>query len=574
MAAPRASGNKPAAEIAVCHRLAAGAAAASRPPSEAPVSPVSYPAAPRPLDHPEPSAGRAVNILTARKAAVWAAADTLPLCPVASSASRCSSPSPCPPAVAAGVTPRGRTHRRRRPRRSGWGPPPPMPPPTPARSSTSTALTRAGDAQPGRQRRPGAGLRAQQPEQHRRRDQPADDEGGGAVPHRRPAPARDAGLGPARRSTSTTTWATASRRSTPAPARPGRPIPVADPYNLYFTPNGRYAIVVAERLQRLDFRDPARWRWCTRCRCPRAAASTTWTSPPSGRYAYASCEFAGRMIEVDLRDAAASSARSCCDDGDASPRTSSSPRTAGVYVADRCNGGVWEIDPAHVPRARLPAHRAPAPTACTPAATPASCTSPTGWRARSPWSASAPGASSRTWQLPLPASPDMGGVSADGRTLWLSGRYNAVVYAINTRTGRLRAAIPVGDGPHGLCVWPQPGALLPRPHRDHALSPRQARAASVRSGPAGDSALTSGDYAAAGASVAGASEAGASEGFSEPSMACGSPAGAPATAICTLRGAWCSGLGTVTSSTPLSKLAATAAGSTPSGRVSVRRKEP
>jgi YVTN family beta-propeller protein len=63
----------------------------------------------------------------------------------------------------------------------------------------------------------------------------------------------------------------------------------------------------------------------------------------------------------------------------------------------------------------------------------------------------------KTWQLPQPASPDMGGVSADGRTLWLSGRYNAVVYAIDTGTGRLRATIPVGNGPHGLCVWPQPG---------------------------------------------------------------------------------------------------------------------
>ena len=63
----------------------------------------------------------------------------------------------------------------------------------------------------------------------------------------------------------------------------------------------------------------------------------------------------------------------------------------------------------------------------------------------------------KTWRLPAPASPDMGGVSADGRTLWLSGRYNSVVYAINTTTGRLRATIAVGDGPHGLCVWPQPG---------------------------------------------------------------------------------------------------------------------
>jgi DNA-binding beta-propeller fold protein YncE len=51
----------------------------------------------------------------------------------------------------------------------------------------------------------------------------------------------------------------------------------------------------------------------------------------------------------------------------------------------------------------------------------------------------------------------MGGVSANGRVLWLSGRYNAEVYAISTRTGRLLRRIPVGRGPHGMCVWPQPG---------------------------------------------------------------------------------------------------------------------
>jgi len=51
----------------------------------------------------------------------------------------------------------------------------------------------------------------------------------------------------------------------------------------------------------------------------------------------------------------------------------------------------------------------------------------------------------------------MGGVSADGRTLWLSGRYNNVVYAIDTTTGKLVRTIPVGVEPHGLCVWPQPG---------------------------------------------------------------------------------------------------------------------
>jgi DNA-binding beta-propeller fold protein YncE len=63
----------------------------------------------------------------------------------------------------------------------------------------------------------------------------------------------------------------------------------------------------------------------------------------------------------------------------------------------------------------------------------------------------------RTWHIPGGGSPDMGGVSADGKVLWLSGRYSGVVYAISTRNGRLLARIPVGSGPHGLCVWPQPG---------------------------------------------------------------------------------------------------------------------
>jgi hypothetical protein len=61
------------------------------------------------------------------------------------------------------------------------------------------------------------------------------------------------------------------------------------------------------------------------------------------------------------------------------------------------------------------------------------------------------------WRLPGGGSPDMGGVSADGRALWLSGRYNAQVYEISTRNGRLLRRIDVGSGPHGLCVWPQPG---------------------------------------------------------------------------------------------------------------------
>jgi YVTN family beta-propeller protein len=61
------------------------------------------------------------------------------------------------------------------------------------------------------------------------------------------------------------------------------------------------------------------------------------------------------------------------------------------------------------------------------------------------------------WKLPGGGSPDMGGVSTDGKVLWLAGRYNSEVYAIDTSDGKLLARIPVGHGPHGLCVYPQPG---------------------------------------------------------------------------------------------------------------------
>jgi YVTN family beta-propeller protein len=60
-----------------------------------------------------------------------------------------------------------------------------------------------------------------------------------------------------------------------------------------------------------------------------------------------------------------------------------------------------------------------------------------------------------TWKVP--GTPDMGGVSPDGATLWLAGRDSGSVYAVSTRTGKLLASIAVGVSPHGLCVWPQPG---------------------------------------------------------------------------------------------------------------------
>ncbi len=242
----------------------------------------------------------------------------------------------------------------------------------------------------------------------------------------------------------------------PRTAQPGKPIPVEDPYNLYFTPDGRFAIVVAERLQRLDFRDPNTMKLVHSLSVPECRGVDHMDFSADGRYAYASCEFSSMMIEVDLQTQRVVKTVQL-DGGRASPQdVKLSPDGRLIYTADQQNGGLWEINPntlkvvgflhtgagAH---GLYPSRNAEVMYVSNRAAGSISVVS---FKTRKVIA---------TWQLPLPASPDMGGVSADGRTLWLSGRYNAVVYAINTTNGHLRAAIPVGLGPHGLCVWPQPG---------------------------------------------------------------------------------------------------------------------
>jgi DNA-binding beta-propeller fold protein YncE len=242
----------------------------------------------------------------------------------------------------------------------------------------------------------------------------------------------------------------------PRTGKPGTQIPVEDPYNLYFTPDGRFAIVVAEALQRLDFRNPQTMALSHSLSVPMCPGVDHSDFSADGRYAYFSCEFAGKMIEVDLRTQRVVGTLVIAG-GNSSPQdVKLSPDGKTLYTADQAAGGVWEINPRSFKvigfiRTGTGAHGLyPSRDATNMYVSNrrAGSISVVSFKTRRVIA---------TWQLPLPASPDMGGVSADGSVLWLSGRYNAEVYAIDTHTGRLRARISVGLGPHGLCVWPQPG---------------------------------------------------------------------------------------------------------------------
>ncbi|CAM5703781.1 hypothetical protein SGLAM104S_08157 [Streptomyces glaucescens] len=76
----------------------------------------------------------------------------------------------------------------------------------------------------------------------------------------------------------------------------------------------------------------------------------------------------------------------------------------------------------------------------------------------------------KKWRLPNSSSPDMGGVSADGKVLWLSGRYDAEVYAI--RTPAPAPSWPASPSAAARTASPSTpaGPLLTGPHRHLALA--------------------------------------------------------------------------------------------------------
>jgi YVTN family beta-propeller protein len=238
----------------------------------------------------------------------------------------------------------------------------------------------------------------------------------------------------------------------PRTGRPGRPVPVDDPYNMYFTPDGRYAVVVAERNRRLDFRDAQTMRLHHRLTVPCAGVDHMDFSA-DGRYLIASCEFSGQLVKVDVRTERVLGTLTV---GGMPQDVKLSPDGRVFYVADMTRGGLLEIDGRRLRRLGF------LPTgAGTHGLYPSRDAKLLYVTNRGAGSISVVSFRTRkvvaTWRIPGGGSPDMGGVSADGKVLWVSGRYDGVVYAISTRGGRLLARIRVGSGPHGLCVWPQPG---------------------------------------------------------------------------------------------------------------------
>jgi YVTN family beta-propeller protein len=250
----------------------------------------------------------------------------------------------------------------------------------------------------------------------------------------------------------------------PNTGKPGKAIAVDDPYNMYFTPDGKSAIVVAEALKRLDFRDPHTMAMQWSLPTPDCAGINHADFSIDGRFVIFTCEYKGSLVKIDLVGRKVQGYLKLSK-GRMPQDVRASPDGKIFYVAELQSGGVFLVDgetftevgfiatgvgthglyPSRDAKKLYVINRGTARVYGPP---------------RGKGSVAVIDFATRkveaTWVIPGGGSPDMGNVSADGKQLWVSGRYDDVVYVIDTASGEVRS-IPAGKEPHGLTVWPQPG---------------------------------------------------------------------------------------------------------------------
>ena len=280
----------------------------------------------------------------------------------------------------------------------------------------------------------------------------------------------------------------------PRTAKPGKSIPVDDPYNMYYTPDGKSAIVVAEARKRLDFRDPKTMALQYSIDTPGCPGINHADFTIDGRFAMFTCEFSGSVAKIDLQKREVVtylklSMPSTRFKEDKAPRTQagkvwepgatelctvtkgmpqdirSSPDGKRLFIADMHADGVHIVDVESFQKvgfistgigahglypsrdgknlyvANRGSHKIHGPKLGNGGVSVISFATET---------------VVQRWAVPGGGSPDMGNVSADGKWLWLAARYDDVIYRFDTATGAV-AQVKVGAEPHGLTVWPQPG---------------------------------------------------------------------------------------------------------------------
>jgi len=254
----------------------------------------------------------------------------------------------------------------------------------------------------------------------------------------------------------------------PTTGKPGTPIIVAAPYNLYFTPDGTTAIVMAERLNEIDFYDRLTWKLVRTVKTGKCKGVNHADWSADGSFFLATCEFSGHILKVDTMSGEILNTLAL-DKGAMPQDLRLMADGTKFYIADMHNSGIWILDVTGTKVSGFIATGVGTHGIYPSRDSTRVYVTNRGRMADDTRRRSREGDGSvsvvdpttdkvvTTWTIPGGGSPDMGGISADGNTFWVSGRYDSVVYAFDTRNGIMLAKIDVPSGPHGLSVFPQPG---------------------------------------------------------------------------------------------------------------------
>ena len=241
----------------------------------------------------------------------------------------------------------------------------------------------------------------------------------------------------------------------PRTGRIEKKIPQKRPYNLYFTPDGKQAIEMAEQDDEIIVEDPHSFKRIAVVHDPGCDGPNHADFSANGRYFLVTCEFSGSLLKISSTTDKVVG-RLKLPSGSKPQDVRLSPTGRVFYVADMDRDKLLRVgwrrlrvvghtDLPSMPHGIYPSRNGKLLYVSDRGAGKVSVVSV------------ATNKVVDTWTVPGGGSPDMGGLSADGKTLWLAGRYDGEVYGWNTRTGKLIARIHVGGSPHGILVWPQPG---------------------------------------------------------------------------------------------------------------------